>query len=364
MSQISIEAPINSLSFGNCTFNILKSLFKKGERVLLSPIGDRIDVSSFDSLDIEFSNWLENSIKSFNENHKRGNPSLKLWHINGSLSSLSNKPNLFTFYELDSPTKTEKNILENQNKVFVSSSFTKEVFEKNGVQNVVFCPLGFDDSSFKTTNKKYHEDGKIVFGLVGKLEKRKQHHKVLSAWAKKYGNNSNYMLNCSIRNPFIDEKSQSEAIMSILGGQKFYNINFLDFMPKNSDYNDYLNSNDIIIGMSAGEGWGLPEFQSVCLGKHAVILNAHAYKDWANSENATLVESNSKIDCYDGIFFHKGAEFNQGQYFDWDEDEFINACEEAEKKFKENPVNEKGLELKDNFTWSNTVDTILDNIRQ
>ncbi len=55
-------------------------------------------------------------------------------------------------------------------------------------------------------------------------------------------------------------------------------------MQKNSLYNDYLNSANIILGMSGGEGWGLPEFQSVALGKHAVILNATGYKDWATEK--------------------------------------------------------------------------------
>lgn len=361
MRFFSLEAPINSLSFGNCSVNILKSLLKKKVKTLLLPIGDRIDLSSFDKLDIEFSNFIEDSIKSFNLFHSRENASLKLWHINGSMSSISSKQNLFTFYELDSPTNVELNILKNQNKVFVSSSFTQEVFKKNGIENTIFCPLGFDSDSFYDTNKNYHNGDKIVFGLVGKLERRKQHHKVLSAWSKKYGNNPKYMLNCSIKNPFIDANSQKEAIRNILGGVDYFNINFLDFMPKNSEYNDYLNSNDIIIGMSAGEGWGLPEFQSVCLGKHAVILNAHAYKDWANEENAVLVESNSKIDCYDGVFFQKGFEFNQGTYFDWNEDEFIFACEEAEKRFIKNKINEKGKLLKEKFTWDKTTEIILNN---
>ena len=51
-------------------------------------------------------------------------------------------------------------------------------------------------------------------------------------------------------------------------------------MPTNTAYNDYLNSGDIIIGMSGGEGWGLPEFHSVALGKYGIILNAHAYKEF------------------------------------------------------------------------------------
>ena len=77
-------------------------------------------------------------------------------------------------------------------------------------------------------------------------------------------------------------------------------------MHKNEMYNDFLNSSDVVLGMSGGEGWGLPEFQSACLGKHAVLLNASAYKDWANEENAVLVEPSGNA-MYDGVFFLRAS---------------------------------------------------------
>jgi hypothetical protein len=111
--------------------------------------------------------------------------------------------------------------------------------------------------------------------------------------------------------------------------------------------------------MSGGEGWGLPEFQSVCLGKHAVILNASAYKDWATEENAVLVSPSGKREVYDNMFFHKGQEFNQGQVYDFNEDEFIAGCEEAVKRVEASRTNTEGEKLKDKFTYSNTLDEIL-----
>jgi len=48
--------------------------------------------------------------------------------------------------------------------------------------------------------------------------------------------------------------------------------------------------------MSGGEGWGLPEFQSVALGKHGVILNSSGYQDWANEKNTVMVQPNGKED--------------------------------------------------------------------
>jgi hypothetical protein len=60
------------------------------------------------------------------------------------------------------------------------------------------------------------------------------------------------------------------------------------------------------------------------------------------------------------MFFQKGTDFNQGQIFDWDEDDFISACEEAIKKTKSNPINEEGLKLQEEFTYSKTLDKLLE----
>ena len=323
------------------------------------PIAGQVDLTAFaESIKQDFFQWIQENASNHQLRHSREYPTFKLWHLNGSLSSASKEQHLFTFYELDSPTKTETNIAKNQKTVFLSSRYACDVFEAVGCNNIVHAPLGFDSGSFCIKERRA-EDDKIIFGLAGKLEKRKQHHKVLKAWAKKYGNNPKYLLNCAITNPFITKEQADGAIKSVLDGKDYFNINFIDFMPTNGLYNDYLNNNDIIIGMSAAEGWGLPEFHSVGLGKHAVILNAHAYKDWANSKNSILVDPSQKIPAFDGAFFKEGQDFNQGSYFDWDEDDFLSACEEAEKRLLANKTNEEGIKLQKNFTWENTTKIIL-----
>jgi hypothetical protein len=89
-------------------------------------------------------------------------------------------------------------------------------------------------------------------------------------------------------------------------------------------------------------------------------MNAHAYKGWANEKNSTLVNPSGKLEAYDGVFFHKGQPFNQGNIFDYDDDEFIAACEEAIKKVENNRVNEEGLKMQDEFTVEKTLDRILE----
>jgi hypothetical protein len=360
VENLNLELPVNKLSFGNCSINILLELFKMKKNPTIFLVGGQADFSTFSKNVPEgFIDWFKDACSASQSRHSRKNPTFKLWHLNGSMNSTSNDQYLFTFYELDSPTPTEVNIVKNQKHVFFSSHLAVDSFARSGCSNASYCPLGFDSGSFFKKEVKKN-DNKICFGLAGKLEKRKQHHKVIRNWAKKYGNNPKYLLNCAITNPFLSKEQNQKSIEAILQGKSYFNINFLDFMENNSIYNNYLNYNDIIIGMSSAEGWGLPEFQSVGIGKHSVILNAHSYSEWATNENSTLVEPSGKIPCYDGIFFNQGQEFNQGSYFDWSDEEFISACEKAEQRFNLNSNNTAGEKLVKEFTWEKTTKIILE----
>lgn len=262
-----------------------------------------------------------------------------------------------SFHELDEPTDVEINIAKSNNTLF-SSSYSVSNFRREGV-NCSFLPLAFDSYNFKQTGKKYFSDSRITFNLCGKFEKRKNHDKIIKSWIKRFKNDRTKFLQCAIYNPFINPESNNNIIGSILSGDKPFNTHFLPFLEKNSSYNDFLNSADIVLGMSGGEGWGLPEFTSVCLGKHSVIMNAHSYRDWASISTSCLVDPSGKSEAYDGMFFHKGQPFNQGNIFDFDEDQFINACEIAVLKVEAGKNNSNGTELKDRFSKEKMLESII-----
>jgi hypothetical protein len=359
VSKLAFNLPLNPTSFGQVSFGILRELFKRKENIILFPIGN-IDIST-QNQDPEFFNWIQESLKKSIEKHSRKNPVFKLWHLNGSLESYSDNQILFTFYEVDAPTLTELNIIKNNKKVLFSSNYTLSIFNNYSLDNIDYLPLAFDSTHFQVEKPK-NKDG-IYFGLFGKLEpQRKRHLKTLQAWVKKYGNKPGYYLNCAIFNPFLDPKVQNNIIGQALEGKTYWNINFLNYMQQNSVYNDTLNNTDIVLAMSGGEGWGLPEFQSVALGKHCVGLNAHAYKEWINEKNAVLINPTNKIPCYDNMFFKQGSDYNQGNIFDWEEKDLIEGFEKAEIRYKQNPINVAGLDLQEKFTFSKMVDLILKNL--
>jgi len=358
-----LNVPLNSVSFGQVSSLLLRELYNNSHtEYVINPIGNGIDLSSQD-IDQSFFDYIKSKTDNYLYKIKREHPCFKLWHLNGSIESTSNKRFLLSFYELDSPTKEEVNIVKNQDKVLFSSRHAVDLFKNLGCSNVEYLPLAFDKYNFKRVEKNYFNDGRIVFNLVGKLEKRKHHKKIIQTWLKKYGNQRGYHLQCSIYNGFLKEEDNKTLCASILEGNNYFNISFLGHMQKNSIYNDYLNSADIIIGMSGGEGWGLPEFQSVAIGKHAIILNAHAYKEWANEHNSILVEPNGKIEAYDNMFFHKDQPFNQGNIFDFDPDEFISACEKSIEKVRINKLNSEGLKLQDKFSSEKFKENVLNIIK-
>ena len=250
MNKLIFKGPLNSLSFGNVSFNLLKEIYSKNIDAAIFPTGD-VDVSAFKISDSNFKLWVEDGVNNRYKKLDKNTTTLQMWHLNGAESRISKNQILYTFYELDQPTESEVKIAELQDKIVFSSSYSANQFN-----NASYAPLGFDDSFFNT-EKKYLSD-KIHFGLMGKLEKRKHTEKIIRNWVKKYGNNYKYQLTCCISNPFFKKEEMEASIRNILQGKSYGNINFLPFLPKNSQVNDYLNSIDIDLGgMSGAEGWNL-----------------------------------------------------------------------------------------------------------
>lgn len=353
--MINLSCPINPLSFGNVSVNFIRSIHSKNIPIAYFPIGKDLDFKSFDKLDPEIPKYLTKSYNSRYDNLDQNNPSLRIWHLSGSEMRVGSKQFLYSFYELDEPTKEEISIARNQTATIFSSRHACDLFSEHS-DNCHYVPLGFDPDLFNT-GKTYLKN-KIHFGLMGKIEKRKHTLKIIKLWAEKYGNNPDYQLTCLINNPFLKREQVASDISKALGSETYKNINFLPFLNKNSEVNELLNSINIdLTGLSGAEGWNLPAFNATCLGKWSVVLNSTSHKDWANQSNSILVEPSGKIDAYDDVFFKKNSPFNQGKINDFSKDSFIDAMETAVEKCSSENIN--GIKLKDKFTYESSINQIL-----
>lgn len=367
--NFAVQFGLNTTSFGNVAYCLARSIFERGLAPCIFPIGQP-DFSA-QKPDQDFQQFLQAGLSKALNVHDRNNPCFSLWHCNDLLLKPPSKEQIaITFLEVDGITKTEYNILRNQKVVFVTSTFLKRVMEDTGLTNVKYLQLGFDHWNFKRVDKKFYDDDRIVFNLTSKYEFRKAHKKIIQAWLKKfgcprYGQKPKYFLHCSIYNHFLNRAINGQmvddnprVIAECLDGKEYSNIVFYGWMVQNSIFCEFLNASHIIIAMSRSENIGLPEFHSVAMGKHCVALNAHGYKDWVDSNNSVLVEPSGMVPAEDGIFFHRGGQYQQGNFYDWKDDEFIFACEEAIKRVESNKVNEAGLKLQSR-DFSQTLDQLL-----
>jgi len=354
--KLIVNAPINSLSFGNVSYNILRELWKKGTELTLFPIGDKVQMVAYDKVDKAFVNYLQKSANERFQTIHKNTHCLKLWHIMGSETRYSKNQSLFTFHETSKITALEASLLKLQDSIFVSSNYTKEIFNKNGIENVHHIPLGFDQD-FCKTNKTYLKD-KIHYGIMGKLEYRKNTVRTIKTWLKVFGNNSKYQLSCAISNPFLNQSKFESELFNITEGKHYNNINFIPHMATNSEVNDFLNSIDIDLGgLSGSEGWNLPSFNATCLGKWSVVMNATAHKDWATAENSILIEPSGFKTAEDGVFFTKNSPINQGDFFDITNEQMEEAIIKS-ANYAKHP-NPEGEKLASIFTYENTVNKII-----
>lgn len=354
MKLLNLEAPLNGLSFGNVSYNIIRELKDLDIELSLFPTGDA-DFSAF-NLEDDLKKYIEDAVNKRWERISSKVPTLKLWHLNGSENRKTKDQHLLTFYECSSPTDLEMKIASMQDSIIFSSKYAADLFKEKGLANVHYIPLGFD-KDFKRTEKEYLKDV-THFGLMGKYENRKHTKKIIQSWLKKYGNNPKYQLSCCVNNPFFNNQQMQGIWADITQGKNYNNLNVIPRLAKNSEVNELLNAIDIdLTGLSGGEGWNLPAFNATCLGKWSVVLNKTSHKDWATKENSILVESSGEIPCEDGVFFTNDNSFNQGVFYTWTEEQAIAAMEKAESKVGQ--LNTEGVKMGDNMTYEKTVKSIL-----
>ena len=96
--KLVVEAPINSLSFGNVSINLLREMYKKQMDIALFPIGEQASLDAFDKIDKKFLEWLQAATDNRFEKAVKDTPTFKLWHINGAEKRVTPKQYLYTFY--------------------------------------------------------------------------------------------------------------------------------------------------------------------------------------------------------------------------------------------------------------------------
>lgn len=361
--SFSIELPLNQTGLGNVGIGIAVELYNRGLTPNIFLIG--APDFSYANLPKGFPDWFNYCTSKALGSFKRSEHSIRLWHIQGSQSRLTDDATLYTVHETGTLTKEEVNIMSQYSRICVPSNYSKTVFEAHGLQAAV-CPNFFDRSLFfQTEVPREGLEDVTIFSVLGKLERRKWTTKTIAAWCKRFGGEKAFRLHCHVFNPHlmngVDPKDYLAAhkhiIQKEIGHVLPWNVTVYGFQTK-EEYNLSLNVADIDVSLSGGEGFGLPLLTTRVLGKRGVALKGHSYVDFCSEENTVWVEPSGKVDSADGIFFQKGTVFNQGQIFDWEESAAIEGMEKALEMKAPDP--EVGKRLAEKFSAANTVNQLLE----
>lgn len=360
IQKLNLHIPLNALSLGQVSFNILRELYRRKIQCAIFPYGTP-DLSAY-KLDEQFGKWIETSVNNRYKKVDRSVPTLNIWHLSESQFKPSDRQYTLSFVETDNPTDAEINIANQQDHTFFTSSWTVNNFQTYGAANTNFVPLGLDED-FKPSNRRMIPDDQTHWVLVGKAEYRKMTDTIIKTWCAKYGGKKEHLLTLAVTNPFF-KREQMEAFYARCfdGKPKPFNVNILPYLKTNAEMNALYNSADVCLsGFARNEGWNLPAFTCAALGKQGIVTNVTAHKDWATSGNSVLVEPVGMVPASDGVFFHPGQAFNQGNFYDFTTDQLVAAMEQTEKVAR--TPNLEGLKLAETFTYKRTVDAILGKIQ-
>lgn len=359
--QFSFETILSPTSMGQMSAGILAEMFKRNLTPSIFPIG-QIDLSQFNAPE-GFVPWLDFCLKQANLRFKRNNPSLRYFHIAGSHAAIGDRSRLYTVHETDKLTETEINLLKRHDSVMVPSKYNQEVFAKHGI-GAGIAQNFYDERHIYKIGR--NERDYVTWGLIGKMETRKHTARIIDAWCSKFGGNRDHRLNLNIFNMHIFNDAPPEhrfalhkqKIQEALKYELPWNVNFLPFFSP-EELNKCINQTDISLsGLSGAEGFNLPLINSLCLGQKAIVLNAHAHKDYADSENSILVEPSGTRELLDGFFFKKDSPFNVGNFYVWEKEDVMAAMDKA--LAAPEPDKQKAAELGKKFSVSACVDALLE----
>lgn len=372
IQRLNLHLPINSVSLGQCSFNIVRELYRRNIQCALFTYGPP-DLSAY-PVDQKFGQWIERSVNTRYTKLDRKIPTLACWHISSSEMRLSDKQVLLSFFELDAPTENEVNIVNQQDHTFFTSSWSVDNFKAYGANNVSFVPLGLDEN-FVPTDRRLVPDDITHWILVGKHEEfRKMTDLKIKAWMKRYGGNREHQLTICVNNPFYQKRQvngriegfdMNDIYARLFGAadwqkSKPFNINVLPHLKTNREMLSLYQSADVdLSGFSRAEGHNIPSHTATALGKWSIVSDCSAHKDWATAENSILVQPKGMIKAHDGFFFNHGGPFNSGNMYDFDMEDFDKAMVKAEGLAK--TPNPNGLKLTEK-TYSKMVEAMLEKI--
>jgi glycosyltransferase involved in cell wall biosynthesis len=357
--EINFVSNPNSTSYGLVAFNLIKSLTKLGVKVNLFPIDGRgLEATTQDERSL-IDQCMKNSL-SYDINA----PSVRLWHQFDLNFHVGNGLRVgFPIFELDGFTDKELSDLSHQDRLIVCSQWAKDVLVKNGINVPTrVVPLGVDTDIFYPHPIKTGRLAPTRFYNVGKMEYRKGHDVLLTAFEQAFTEGDNVELHMLWYNRLLPQEH-------IEGWKRYYRssklankIHLYDWVPSQQDLSALLNNMHVGVFISRAEGWDLGLLESMAKSKHIIATNYSGHTEFANNENAILIEVGEPEVAQDGIWF-KG----QGKWASLGEAQIISiavAMRNCHNYIQRGgSSDDDGIQTAKTFSWENSALRLLEALK-
>lgn len=350
MKSLNLTAPINVLSYGYLSGNILHELVSNNlANVSLFPIGQVQPTLK----------WWE-SVQQSIKNAQLYDPkadSIRIWHqFDLALHAGKGKHIGFPIFELDRFTEQELHHLQACDHLCVCSEWARDVLEANGVGvPTSIVPLGVDAEIFSEGSDLTSPN--TVFLNVGKWEIRKGHKELADAFAVAFHDTRNVELWMVCHNPFYSDQENKDW-------EKYFTDrlgNKVKFIPRLSDQAqiaELMKRADCGVFPSKAEGWDLPVLEMMACGKPVITTNYSGHTEFCDHNNSYLIHTEEKEVAEDGKWFH-----GQGNWAKLDEhsiDSLIGYMRTIHhmKQAGQLRKNEEGIKTAQKFTWKNSAEKL------
>lgn len=353
--MINLISPINQLGYGITGLNITKALSKITD-VALWVIGQPQLTNQEDADTI--SQCLKNAqLPDFTS------PCIRIWHQHDMSQFVGRGQHIgFPIFELDKFSNIEKHHLSSLDKIFVCSSWAKNVILNNiniAESNVVVVPLGVDSDIFKPVESQHKN---TIFFNCGKFEIRKGHDILVDIFNKAFNTNDSVELWLMCDNPFLNENETKEWHQKYYKSKLGSKIKIIPRLNTQQEVYNIMSQIDCGVFPSRAEGWNLELLECMACGKNVITTNYSAHTEFCNKDNSYLIDISDTELAFDNKWF-----FKQGNWAKIDSthtDQFVENMRNihANKQNSSLLPNNAGIATAKKFSWKNTAEIMLHNV--
>lgn len=347
--NISLICPINKLSYGYLSLNILKEL-SKNHNVSLWPIGG-----------IEYEPKYHSLIKLCIANTGLFDvyaPAIRIFHQHSlDLFPGRGKKIGYSVFELDTFSDVEKHHLSSCDELIVCSQWAKDVCINNGISIPIhIVNLGVDTNIFYP--KPMPNSDIIRFFNIAKYEKRKSHDIISNAFIDAFKDKKDVSL-FYLGESQLYTPEENREWASKLTKDPLNRIKCLNRLSSLENIADLINLCHCGVFPSRAEGWNMPLSETLACGRYAIATDVTAHSEYITADNSLVVKTNGLVTASDNKWFRNSV----GNWYDVDYSSLVNQFQAAYEYVKKNNVlNEAGISTAIAFSWENSAQKIINAI--